>query len=124
MRIKKCSKNQHKIAAHIVTNVMKIIELDGRCDEVERFGMVIRWAGDGVSIMVRPPFLGGGLRYPKTQMSIFGIDIWDETKGKVLNLEFDLNNEIVLVSFKRGEWERKIENIAQILQANHLGSVH
>lgn len=123
---KKRSGEQHEAVAQIMINVMKIIQAEGKCEEIEHLGPVIRWAGNGVSIMLRPSFLGGsfgpsqgGLRLPG-----LGIDICDEVEGKVFNVEFNLNQEIVLVSFKRGEWEKKIENIAQMLRAEHPAMLH
>ena len=36
-----------------------------------------------------------------------GLDIWG-TQGKVLNIMWDHNNHVELVSFKRGEWEEEV----------------
>ena len=81
------------------------------------------WKGNGVSIVLRTPFqrlpeLDGrvikqavlyGLR--PTKNLPYGLDIWELGRGKVLNLEWALNGRPELVSFKRGDWERKVLEI-------------
>jgi len=37
----------------------------------------------------------------------FGLDIWG-AQGKVLNVEWNDQGEILIVSFKRGDWEEEI----------------
>lgn len=39
----------------------------------------------------------------------FGLDIWDaKGVGKILNIEWDSRGDICLVSFRRGDWEKKV----------------
>jgi hypothetical protein len=82
------------------------------------FGPLLVWSGDELSIAYTTPFLNfpdpdedilrqcyaAGV-VPKSNLP-YGLDIWN-TKGKVLNIEWDKKNHVDLISFKRGEWEEK-----------------
>ena len=82
-------------------------------------GPLLVWKGDEFEISHHTPFqkfppldevvlrecyaagVGPAINLP------YGLDIWS-TQGKVLNIEWDHNNHVELVSFKRGEWEEKM----------------
>jgi hypothetical protein len=82
-------------------------------------GPLLVWRGGELEISHHTPFLNfpdpdeeffrqyyaAGVG-PKSNLP-YGIDIWD-TKGKVLNIEWDHDNNVKLVSFKRGNWEQKV----------------
>ena len=49
------------------------------------------------------------------QLLTYGLDVWTP-KAKVLNINWDDDGRIVLITFKRGEWE------ARLLSAPFVGS--
>ena len=83
------------------------------------FGPLLEWTGDELSIAYSTPFLklpppdedvlqecnAAGIAPPFNLP--FCLDIWG-TKGKVLNIEWDHENHVELVSFKRGKWEERV----------------
>jgi hypothetical protein len=46
----------------------------------------------------------------------FGLDVWG-TDSKVLNVHWNNEVEIEIVSFKRGDWEQEILNAAEVHSA-------
>ena len=106
------------MALRIRDAAIEIVEHEGR---FENTGMVpVRgWRGNELSISYRTPFqkipgpsidtikkaaiLGHSLKVNLP----YGLDIW-AAQGKVLNIEWDHQNHVELVSFKRGEWENEV----------------
>jgi hypothetical protein len=94
------------------------VEKDGIFENTNA-GPLLVWKGDGLEISHHTPFqkfpspdeeffrkcYAAGVE-PKINLP-YGLDIWD-TKGKVLNIEWDHNNHVELVSFKRGKWEEMV----------------
>jgi hypothetical protein len=50
------------------------------------------------------------MQIPETQPH--GLDIWQRTAGKVLNVEWSDKGEFVMVSYRPGSWEQKLEHLA------------
>ncbi len=86
--------------------------------EDTNIGPYLTWAGKGLEMGLRTPFQ----RLPPVPEAIkyfaaktgdgsvnlsYGLDIWDKTR-KVLNIEWNDPGEVLLVSFRRGDWEQKI----------------
>jgi hypothetical protein len=59
------------------------------------------YEGDGMRIIHYTAFQGFHSSRPS------GLSIWSGGK-KVLNIEWDVDGKIEVVSFKRGDWERKL----------------
>jgi hypothetical protein len=86
----------------------------------------LKYRGDDLSILYRTPFQRlpetpdhikymGAFLGVDTQNLPYGLDIW--SLRKVLNIEWDDKGRVILVSYKRGEWEKKLEALALELAA-------
>lgn len=107
-------------ALELRTLALTILKRRGTGNRPGRLSFFLR-AGS-VSISYRTPFqrmpdAGEQLKYlaaqlgePSPRSLPYGLDIW--APGKVLNLEWDDGGEIVLVSFRSGDWEAKLEALA------------
>lgn len=89
-------------------------------------GTIVRFLefrGDGISVMYRTPFQkvfsapSDSRKYLAALLGVdceknlpYGLDIF--VGRKVLNIEWDNKGRIDLVSFKRGEWETRLEGLA------------
>ena len=86
--------------------------------EDTKSGPYLRWAGKDLEIGVWYPFQ----RLPPVSQTVkyfavkpgkgpvnlnYGLDIWDK-RGKVLNIEWSDTGEVLIVSFRRGDWEQKL----------------
>ncbi len=81
---------------------------------------MLNWEGDELLLAHRTPFLKlppvpETVKYLAAQTEKrpgnlgYGLDIWDRSGvGKVLNIEWDDSGTIELVSFRRGDWEKKV----------------
>ncbi len=54
-----------------------------------------------------------------TQNLPHGLDVWQNPGGKVLNIEWSDTGEVAMISFKRGEWETRLEKIAVSFGVNN-----
>jgi hypothetical protein len=97
---------------------LKKVKKEGQFEDTN-VGPLLVWKGAELEISHHTPFQ----KFPPPSEEFFrncyaagvdpeinlpyGLDIWD-TKGKVLNIEWDHNNHVELVSFKRGDWEEKL----------------
>ena len=79
----------------------------------------LAWYGEKFQASLRTPFqklppVKERLRYVAALSGAscvnlpYGLDIWLQGKGKVLNVEWDLNGSIAFVCFHRGAWEEEI----------------
>jgi hypothetical protein len=105
-------------AINIRNAALKKVKKEGQFEDTN-IGPLLVWKGDEIAISHHTPFQ----KFPMPDEEIYrqcyaaevdpkinlpyGLDIWD-TKGKVLNIEWDSNDNVVLVSFRRGKWEQKV----------------
>ena len=99
---------------------LKKLRADGVFTKVTRLGFCLSWKGEGLSLSLRTPFqkLPPVSEHPKYVAAMmgsnienlpYGLDIWDiGGSRKVLNIEWDQQGAIQLVSFRRGAWEAKV----------------
>jgi len=77
----------------------------------------LSWRGDGLSMAFRTPFQAlppvstkTVFRMLETRMISggenrdYGLDVWANDLGKVLNIEWDADGRTELVGFRRGSW--------------------
>ena len=96
----------------------KKVKNEGQFEDTD-FGPLLVWRGDELEIshhtlfQISPPPDEDVLREyyeagvdPELYL-LHGLDIWD-TQGKVLNIMWNYNNHVEIVSFKRGEWEENV----------------
>jgi hypothetical protein len=83
-------------------------------------GSFLSWEKDGLRMLYRTPFqklppVSDETKYKATVLGSnagnlrYGLDIWDqEHGGKVLNIEWNGEGDVQLVSFRRGPWEARV----------------
>jgi len=91
------------------------LRAEGSFEPVKGTGRCLGWRGNGLSLSLRTPFQK--LRHPPLDPRVirlagpppenlpYGLDIWTNNLGKVLNIEWADDGTFVLVSFRRGPWE-------------------
>ena len=108
-------------ALRIRNAAIKKLQAEGEFQEVENFGPAFVWKAHdreegGIHMLLRTPFqkfpkqsskaikdfMNSGIKPPENKSN--GLDIW--AGSKVLNIEWDHKDQIDLVSFKRGPWEK------------------
>ena len=115
--------NQRKVnrlhaAIRIRDAALEKVEKEGEFEDTN-IGPLLVWRGDELEISHHTPFQ----KFPPPSEDVlrqcyaadvdptnnlpYGLDIWD-TKGKVLNIEWDDKNHVDLLCFKRGKWEQKV----------------
>ena len=110
--------NRLHAAIRIRDAALEKVEKEGEFEDTN-IGPLLVWRGDELEISHHTPFQ----KFPPPGEDVlrkcyeagadpesnlpYGLDIWD-TKGKVLNIEWDQNNHVKLVSFKRGTWEEQV----------------
>ncbi len=84
---------------------------------------ILEWQKDGMSMSYRAPFLDlpptpehlrfmAAIAAKRVKNLSHGLDIWDrEYGGKVLNIEWNDEGDVELVSFRRGPWEVRLHAI-------------
>jgi hypothetical protein len=110
-------------AVQIRDAAVKKLQEEGEFEKVENSGPVLGWKSrdrkdGGIHMVLRTPFqklpkhsskfikdcIKHGIK-PTENLSN-GLDIW--AGPKVLNIEWDHKGQVILVSFKRGSWEKII----------------
>ena len=83
-------------------------------------GSVLSWKGEGLLLVHRTPFqklppVREAVKYQAAKLERrpenlgYGLDIWEKPGiGKVLNIEWDDAGTVDLVSFRHGDWEKKV----------------
>ena len=88
------------------------VEMDGHlgCNEYSRIKV---WGNDELYITFNTPFQMLPTEEDIRDESLaffdlqYSLNIWD-TNGKLFNIEWDDQNKIDLLQFKRGKWEQKV----------------
>ena len=119
------SKRTVKAAIEIRNRVLKRLKSEGKFEQTN-IGPVLCWATDGFSATYRTPFQKIPESHPdsddaKYQIALlkqllsrpvnlpYGLDLHAASvRGKVMNIEWDDNGHVEVVSFHRGEWERDL----------------
>ncbi len=95
------------------------VRAEGKFQETN-IGHVLSWSGNGLAICLRTPFnslppVPDAVSYEASLRGVsvgnrpYGLDIWEpKGVGKVLNIEWSDNDEVDLVTFRRGDWEAKV----------------
>lgn len=111
-------------AARIRDAALAILGAEGKLENFGEHGPLLQWEGDELSMLLhpsclRPMFEAAGSTANTVVtltgtvgMPTLGLDVWDKENGKVLNIEWNDQQEVILVSFRRGTWEEKIKNLA------------
>jgi hypothetical protein len=104
--------NRLYAAIRIRDTALDKVEIDGYIDFNE-FSLIKVWGNDEFYITFDTPFQ----KLPTIEditdedLAFFNLknslNIWD-TKGKLFNIEWDDENHIDLLQFKRGKWEQKV----------------
>jgi hypothetical protein len=119
------SKRTIKDAIEIRNRVLERLKSEGKFEQTN-IGPVLYWATDGFSATYRTPFQKLSKDHPdsddaKYQLSLlkqlrgrpvnlpYGLDIHAASVSrKVMDIEWDENGHVEVVSFHRGEWEKDL----------------
>jgi hypothetical protein len=116
--MKKRIANRLNTAIRIRDAALEKIEKDGEF-ECNDYGLLLVWGDNELYITHTTPlqvFPPPGKDFQKKYSAAdidptynlpYGIDIWGG-RGKVFNIEWDHNNQIDLICFRRGKWEQKV----------------
>lgn len=109
-----------KAAIEVRNAALWILKRFGEFQEIQGSYPHLRWSEGNLIISHRTPFqrmirAGGSYEAALAGQSPlnlrYGLDIWDRAVGKVLNVEWDDDGKVELVSFRRGDWEAQILSI-------------
>lgn len=113
----RCTKKQ-KLALCLRDTALRILRARGMF-EITNLWPCLQWRGNGLNLLLRTPFqklprISDRMRYMAALLDAdpdnlpYGLDIWVEGRGKVLNIEWDLDSTVAFVCFHRGEWEARL----------------
>lgn len=112
---------KQQAALHLRNRALAKLRAEGKFEEIQGIGPSREWADEEISlflctptedfplILEQNPYFDTSKPSQMPQALAYSLNIHDKKKGgKVFNMEWDGEGKLILITFKRGDWENKI----------------